>query len=101
VTGLKRSTGAPEIPTIAEAGVPGYQIDSWYGVIVPARTPAPIIARLHKEITAIVRSPEVSERLAREGAEPVTSTPQEFAAHIRAERRKWATLIQRTGVKVN
>lgn len=101
VTGLKRSSGAPDIPTISEAGVPGYQIDSWYGVIVPAGTPQPIVSRLNREIVAIVRSPEVSERLAREGAEPVTSTPQEFAAHIRTERRKWATLIQRTGVRIN
>ena len=101
VTGLKRSSGAPDIPTIAESGVPGYQIDSWYGVIVPAGTPQPVVARLHREITAIVRTPEVSERLAREGAEPATSTPQEFAAHIRAERKKWATLIQRTGVRIN
>ena len=101
VTGLKRSAGAPDIPTISEAGVPGYQIDSWYGVIVPAGTPQGIIAKLNREIIAIVRSPEVSERLVREGAEPATSTPQEFAAHIRAERKKWATLIQRTGVQVN
>ena len=101
VTGLKRSSGAPEIPTISEAGVPGYQVDSWYGVLVPGGTPQPIIKRLHSEITAIIRTPEVSERLTREGAEPVTNTPQEFAAHIRSERKKWATLIERTGVRVN
>lgn len=93
VTGSKRSQAAPEIPTIAEAGVPGYRIDSWYGTLLPAGAPAAIVSRLNREIVAVVAIPEVSERLAREGADPMTSNPDEFAQHIRNERVKWKKLM--------
>jgi len=94
VTGTRRSPGAPEIPTIAESGVPGYQIDSWYGTLVPAKTPPAIVNLLNREIVALVKLPEIRDRLIREGADPVTDTPEEFAAHIRAERSKWEKLIR-------
>lgn len=101
VTGAKRSAGAPEIPTIAESGVPGYQIDSWYGVLAPADTPRPVVDRLSREIVALVALPDVRARLIREGADPLTSTPAQFAAHIRDERMKWAKLIRVAGIAIN
>lgn len=94
VTGSRRSPGAPEIPTIAESGVPGYQIDSWYGTLLPAGSPAAIVERLHREIVAVVALPEVNERLTREGADPVTSTPDGFSRHIRTELAKWKKLME-------
>ena len=94
VSGTRRSSAMPEVPTIAEAGVPGYLIDSWYGTLVPARTPAAVVAVLHREIVASVESADVRERLVREGADPVTNTPPQFAAHLRAEREKWRKLVR-------
>ncbi|MBC7781906.1 MAG: tripartite tricarboxylate transporter substrate binding protein [Proteobacteria bacterium] len=94
VTGTQRSPAAPDIPTIAESGVPKYQIDSWYGTLLPAGTPLAIVDRLHRDIVSVVNLPEVRERLTREGADPVTNTPAQFAAHMRAEREKWRVLIR-------
>jgi len=94
VTGAKRTLAAPEIPTIAEAGLPGYAIDSWYGVAAPARTPNAILERLTQELRAIVKLPDVSERLVREGTDPIGNSPSEFASYMRAERIKWAKVAQ-------
>jgi tripartite-type tricarboxylate transporter receptor subunit TctC len=93
VTGAQRSAAAPDIPTIAESGVPGYRVDSWYGALLPAGSPNPIVERLNREIVAVVALPDIGERLTREGADPATSTPDGFAAHIRAERAKWKKLL--------
>ena len=81
VTSASRVPGVPDIPTIAEAGVPGYESLQWYGLLAPTGTPKEIIARLHKEAVAILRSPEVSERLANDGGTVVASTPEEFAGY--------------------
>jgi tripartite-type tricarboxylate transporter receptor subunit TctC len=94
ITGAKRSPALPDIPTIAEAGVPGYVTASWYGVLAPAGTAKPIIDRLAHEISRIVQLPEVRERLSSEGAEPVGSTPAQFAAHIKAELARWAKVVK-------
>ncbi len=98
LTGAKRSSALPEVPTVAEAGVPGYVTSSWYGVLAPAGTPKPVIDRLSREIIKIVQMPEVRERLAGEGAEPVGSTPAEFAAHIKAELARWSKVIKQANI---
>jgi tripartite-type tricarboxylate transporter receptor subunit TctC len=99
VTGAKRTLAAPDIPTIAEAGLPGYAIDSWYGVAAAARTPARILDRLTLEIRSIVNLPEVHERLVREGADPVANLPSEFLSYMRTERTKWAKVAQAAHIK--
>ena len=85
VTSAKRIPTLPQVPTIAELGLTGYETSSWYGILAPANTPAPVIARLSTEIAKAVQNPEVRAKLASEGAEPVGGTPEVFAAHIRAE----------------
>jgi tripartite-type tricarboxylate transporter receptor subunit TctC len=99
VTSAKRSTAAPEFPTIAEAGVPGYQHTSWVGMLAPAKTPQPIVARLNAEVVKILESPQMKALLLRDGLEADTSTPEEFARDIRAQIEKWKKLIEAAGVK--
>ncbi|HXF65679.1 MAG TPA: tripartite tricarboxylate transporter substrate binding protein [Burkholderiales bacterium] len=99
VTSAKRAGGAPGIPTIAEAGVPGYEAVQWFGVLAPAATPREIVSRLHGEIVRALHSPEVRGRFAADGADPVGSTPEEFAAFLRAETAKWAKVAQEAGIR--
>jgi tripartite-type tricarboxylate transporter receptor subunit TctC len=99
ITGARRTPAAPEVPTIAEAGVPGYEVDSWYGVAAPAKTPRAILARLTRELTDIVKRPDVRERLLREGTDPVGNTPEAFAQYMRAERVKWRKLAETAHIK--
>ena len=94
VTGLKRVEALPDVPIVAEAGIANYEALQWYGLLAPAGTPAPIIARLHAETAKAVRSAEMKERLAADGADPVGNTPAEFAAHIKEEMRKWAEVAR-------
>jgi tripartite-type tricarboxylate transporter receptor subunit TctC len=101
VTSAKRSAAAPEIPTIAESGVPGYEVDSWFGILAPAGTPREIVNKLNVEIVRILRMPEVKQRLAEQGAEPVGNTPEQFAEHIRKETIKWARVVKASGAKVD
>ncbi len=101
VTSARRSPAAPDIPTIAESGVPGYEVDSWFGILAPAGTPAHIIARLNTEIVKILQMPDVNERLAEQGAQPVGGTPQQFAEHIRKETAKWARVVKASGAKAD
>jgi tripartite-type tricarboxylate transporter receptor subunit TctC len=98
-TGAKRLVAMPEMPTIAES-VPGYEVSSWYGVLAPARTPAPIIAILHRELAAMVKKPEVTERLVALGIEPEGTSPAQFAAQIADEIAKWGRVVKVAGVKV-
>jgi tripartite-type tricarboxylate transporter receptor subunit TctC len=100
VTTKRRITAAPEVPTFEEAGVPGYEAIGWFGTVVPAGTPATIINRLNMEITAALAVPEIRDRALAAGAEPHTNTPQEFAALIREETRKWAEVIRTAGIKL-
>jgi tripartite-type tricarboxylate transporter receptor subunit TctC len=99
VTSAKRSEALPEVPTIAESGLPGYDSVQWYGVLAPAGTPREIVARLHAEIARALRAPDVRERLAADGAEPVGSSPEEFAAFIRSEIDKWARVASAAGIR--
>jgi tripartite-type tricarboxylate transporter receptor subunit TctC len=100
VTSKRRIVAAPEVPTFEEAGVPGYEAIGWFGTVAPAGTPAEIINRLNREIVAALAVPDVRERAIAAGAEPLTSTPQEFAAMIRDETRKWAQVIRTAEIKL-
>ena len=99
VTAAKRTGAMPELPTIAEAGVPGFEASTWHGVLVPAGTPAPVIDKLNAEINRALQLPDVRERLAALGAEILGGTPKEFADHIQREIPKWAKVIRETGAK--
>jgi tripartite-type tricarboxylate transporter receptor subunit TctC len=99
VTTAKRSQSMPELPTMAQAGVPGYEVAGWYGVVAPAKTPRPVIVRLNQEMVRALKMPDVAEKLAADGSEPVGSTPEAFGAHIRAEVAKWRKLIQQVGIR--
>ncbi len=99
VTGTKRAPGADDIPTIAEAGLPGYEAVQWYGVLAPANTPRDIISKLHAGVLRALQNPEVKQRLLNDGAEPVGSSPAEFATYIRSETEKWAKVIKAAGIQ--
>jgi len=98
VGSTRRVTAAPDIPTIAEAGLPGYESAQWSGLLAPAGTPLEIIARLHREIVAIVRAPTITERLVSDGSEVVANSPEEFAAFYKAELVKWVAVVKSTGM---
>ncbi len=100
VTTAKRSPALPDVPTLAEAGLPGQESDTMQGVLVPASTPRPIIARLHNEIGNAISEPAVAHRLAAMGFETIVSTPDEFAARIRSDIPKWAKVIQTANIRV-
>jgi len=101
MTGAKRSPAIPDIPTVAEAGVPGYETGSWYGIVAPAGTPKAAIDRLSKEVIAIVHSPDITKRLNDEAVIPVGSTPAEFTAHIKKELARWAKVIKQSGMHLD
>ena len=88
-----------DLPTVAEAGVPGFEANNWYGVVVPAKTPRPIIDRLNKEFTAVLNMPDVSSMLFKQGLDVHPSTPEEFGKYIQAETVKWAKVIKASGAK--
>ena len=99
VTGARRIPLAPDIPTVAEAGVPGYEITAWGGYIAPAGTPGPIVTKLNAEINKVIASPAIRERWLALGIEPVGGTAERFAAHVKAETAKWTAVIKRAGIK--
>lgn len=98
VTTAHRSDAAPQIPTIAEAGVPGYDMSTWYGLVGPARLPAEIVKRFNDELQAVLRDPEVRNKLLAQGVDPVGGTPQEFAAFLAREAAKWAGTLKRSKI---
>ena len=100
VTTARRSPAAPDIPTMAEAGVKGYEMGQWYGLLAPAGTPAPIIERLNAEVGKALNHPETRNRLQAEGAEPAGGSPQEFGAFFKAEIAKWTRVVQKAGIRV-
>ncbi|MGH6783437.1 MAG: Bug family tripartite tricarboxylate transporter substrate binding protein [Sphingomicrobium sp.] len=99
VSGPRRVEGLAGIPTVAEAGVPKYEALQWYGLLAPAGTPAAVVARLQSEVAQALRLPEVKERLATDGAEPVGGTPSEFAALIKSEIEKWASVARAANIQ--
>ena len=99
VASLKRSALLPDLPTVAEAGYPDFDVSSWWGVVAPAATPREVIMRLHADINRVLALPETRTKIADLGAEIVTSTPDQFAAYIKTETAKWAKLIREVGVK--
>ena len=101
VTSLKRTAALPEVPTIAESGVPGYEVNPWFGVLLPARTPQPLVSRLNAEILKVLQLPATRERFAAEGFEAAGNTPAQFAAYIKAEQIKWGKVIKDAGIKAD
>ena len=99
VTGAKRSRSQPDLPTVAEAGLPGYSASGWYGFVAPAATPKDIVARLSGEFNRILKLPDVIVRLSSQGAEPVGGTPAEFTAFIQSEIDKWGKLVRSAKMK--
>ena len=99
VTTPKRTQALPDVPSIAEAGVPGYEATQWFGVLAPAGTPRPIIDRMHQEIVRALRTADVKERITAEGMEVVASSPEEFAGYIKSETDKWTKVIKSAGIK--
>jgi tripartite-type tricarboxylate transporter receptor subunit TctC len=101
VTGAQRSRVAPDLPTVAEAGVPRYVFDVWYGIMFPGGTPQPIVTKMHAELTRLLQSPVVSERFAAAGLEPLTSTPKAFADRIRSELPKWQRVAKEANIRID
>ena len=99
VTTRTRSPALPDLATMQEAGVPGYEVAGWYGIVAPAGTPPAIVAKLNREIVRIVHLPDVAERMASDGSEAVGSSSAQFTAHLKFEVEKWRDLIQKTGIK--
>ena len=99
LAGRARAPTLPEVPTMAEAGLPGVEAENWYGLVVPPATPAPIVAKLHAAAVDAMRTPEVQEKLRSQGATLVGNTPEEFARYIRSETEKWRKVVQAAGVK--
>jgi len=97
----QRLAALPDVPTVAEAGLPGFEVTTWYGILAPAGTPRPMITRLNAELVKAMHSPEMRERLAGIGTDPVTNSPEEFAAYIQAEIRKWGDVIRKAGLKAD
>ena len=95
----KRSVALPEVPTIDEAGVPGYEASNWWGILAPAGTPPAVLERLHKELAVILASAETQKRFQTEGAEAVHMNPEEFGRFIAAETAKWARVVKEAGIR--
>jgi len=101
VTTAKRSALMPNLPTISEAGLPGFDANNWYGVLAPAKTPRPIIMRLNSEIAKVLAMPDVKNFLFNQGLDPAPGTPEQFAAYIKSEMTKWAKVVKASGAKAN
>jgi tripartite-type tricarboxylate transporter receptor subunit TctC len=100
VTGPTRAAAAPDLPTVIEAGVPGYVVISWFGVLVPAATPRELVTRLNTDLARTMAALDIRERLAAEGAEPTVGTPEQFAAFIKSEITQWSKVIKDAGITV-
>lgn len=100
VTSARRTNALPDVPTIAESGIPGFDVSPWFGVLAPAHTAAPIVARLNEEMVKALRNPTLRERLARDGVDAVGNTPGEFGTFIRSEMQTWAHAVKQSGAKV-
>ena len=99
VTSLRRSSAAPEVPTIAESGYPGFEATNWYGLLAPGRTPATIVSRLHLATVSALALPDLRGKLTDLGLDVIGNSPEEFAAAIKSETPKWAKVIKESGIK--
>jgi len=97
----QRAAALPEVPTVAEAGLPNFEVTTWYGILAPAGTPKPIVTRLNAELVKIMHSPDLKERLAAMATDPATSTPEEFADYIKREIAKWGEVVRQAGLKAD
>jgi tripartite-type tricarboxylate transporter receptor subunit TctC len=101
ITSAKRYKGLPDVPAMAEDGVPGYDVSVWYGVVMPGGTPKDIVTRVHADIVRILAQPDVNERLTADAGEVVAGTPEAFGAYIRSEVGRWTKVIAQTGTKAD
>jgi tripartite-type tricarboxylate transporter receptor subunit TctC len=101
VTSLARAPALPDVPTLAESGLPGFEASSWFGILAPAGTPAPIVAKINAEVAKWLSTPEAKEKLLKQGANPAGGTPEDFAKHIAAETAKWAKVVKDSGAKID
>jgi tripartite-type tricarboxylate transporter receptor subunit TctC len=101
ISSVKRSPLAPEISTIAESGFPGFEADTWYGVVVPGRTPADIVKRVSADINQALKSADAQAQLAQEGAQVAGGTPEQFGAFIASELKRWTQIIRAAGIEAN
>lgn len=99
VTTLRRSSIVPELPTVAESGIPGYEVEIWYGVLAPAGIPKPIVVRLNGELKSVLETQDVKQKLASQGADARGSTPEEFAERIVADMAKWSKVVKVSGAR--
>ena len=97
----QRSPALPDVPTVAEAGLKDFEVTTWYGIMTPAGTPRPIVSRLNAELVKIMHTPEVKERLAGMATDPLTSTPEEFAAYLKQEIAKWGDVVRKANLKAD
>jgi tripartite-type tricarboxylate transporter receptor subunit TctC len=100
ISSSRRSEAAPDLPTVAESGMPGFEASTWFGMLAPAGTPKPIIARLNGEVRKILQMPDVLELLKAQGAEPIGSTPEEFRDYIKSELVKWEKVVKAAGIRI-
>jgi tripartite-type tricarboxylate transporter receptor subunit TctC len=101
VSTVKRSAAFPNVPTVQEGGIADFEVDSWYAMFVPAKTPRPIVDRLNAALNVVVRDPDIRERLLAQGAESVGGTPEQLAAVVRLELAKWAKLVKDASIKAD
>jgi tripartite-type tricarboxylate transporter receptor subunit TctC len=99
VTGARRSAALPELPTVAESGLAGYEVSAWFGVFGPAGLPRPVVERLNAEIARALAAPDLQQRLISQGADPLTGSPDAFARYVRDEVSKWSKVVRDAGVK--
>ena len=99
ITSARRSLAAPELPTVAESGVAGYESSTWFALLAPAGTPREIVARLNSTVAAIGQTPEIRDRLVAQGAEPLGGTPEQVAAFVRSEIEKWGKVVAASGAR--
>jgi tripartite-type tricarboxylate transporter receptor subunit TctC len=101
VSSVKRSPALPDVPTVDESGLPGFEVSSWYGYFAPAATPKQVIAKVNADMQVILASPEMRTKLAPLGAEPAPTTPESFSKYVRAEIDKWAKVVKDSGAKAD
>ena len=101
VTGAARLPTAPDLPTVAEQGYPGFEVTSWYGIVGPAHLPQNVVTKLNDATVTALRAPDVREQLARQGMDPIGSSPAEFGAHLKSEVVKWSKVIRQANIKAD